>query len=81
MSVDVNEACIESRGSASQLVTRCTRHARTRTRRAPAGYEIGAMVALGRRCCTTLQEPFGAEQMGQWPVESMHDCKHEWWKW
>ena len=33
------------------------------------------------RCCTTLHWPLGAEQIGQWPVLSMHCCRHELWKW
>jgi len=33
------------------------------------------------RCWTTLHDPFGAEQIGHDPVDSMHCCRHRLWKW
>ena len=39
-----------------------------------------AAAAPGRRCWTTLQRFFGAEQIGQCPVDSMHCCRQLLWK-
>jgi len=38
----------------------------------PSVSKISHQLAARVRCCTTLHEPFGAEQIGQCPVDSIH---------